>query len=287
LPIIVAVMIVLSQTCVRAQDTPSVWTDPATGLTWTKQDAGRGVTWNDAKSHCQGLRLEGHPDWRLPTIDELRGIFDPSAVTRLPYVYIKGQIQLSVYYQWSDAEAPPQDDGTSSAWEVGLVTGNKRYRPVTNSSGVSALCVSGRPAQQTDQGPTLDQTVQWLRAKFSAEVIGNSPDVKENGIINLPFGQDDYLEMDFRFLNTISQEQCHEYGANREMVRTLPCIHLTPEGRLGWNRHSSSTGQFVGTEPNAYIPFEEGTDIGPMIKALKHLAVLHGAKFVDDDLFKP
>jgi len=54
------------------------WTDPDTGLTWTKSDNGTDVDWNQANAYCSNLRLGGYTDWRLPTIDELQGIYDPS-----------------------------------------------------------------------------------------------------------------------------------------------------------------------------------------------------------------
>ncbi len=54
------------------------WTDPATGLTWTKADNGSDVNWNQANDYCSNLRLGGYSGWRLPTIDELEGIYDPS-----------------------------------------------------------------------------------------------------------------------------------------------------------------------------------------------------------------
>jgi formylglycine-generating enzyme required for sulfatase activity len=63
---------------VAREKAAGVWTDPATGLMWTKQDSGSGVSWDQAKAYCSNLRLGGFSDWRLPTIDELQGIYDPS-----------------------------------------------------------------------------------------------------------------------------------------------------------------------------------------------------------------
>lgn len=50
------------------------WTDPATGLMWTKRDNGESISWPQAVNYCRNLRLTGYDDWRLPTIDELVGI---------------------------------------------------------------------------------------------------------------------------------------------------------------------------------------------------------------------
>jgi len=54
-------------------------TDTQSGLMWTRGDNGQDVSWGDAASYCNLLRLGGHADWRLPTIGELRYLFDLSA----------------------------------------------------------------------------------------------------------------------------------------------------------------------------------------------------------------
>jgi hypothetical protein len=65
---------------IRKQPT---WTDPASGLMWTREDTkiimhqnGRtdwwqGLNWTQAKTYCRNLTLAGHSDWRLPTINDL------------------------------------------------------------------------------------------------------------------------------------------------------------------------------------------------------------------------
>ena len=50
------------------------WGDPKSGLTWQVAPTGGTMKWSGAKSHCAGLDLGGHTDWRLPTIGELRSL---------------------------------------------------------------------------------------------------------------------------------------------------------------------------------------------------------------------
>lgn len=75
------------------------WTDPATGLTWARQDNGSYLNWNQAANYCQSLNLGGYSTWRLPTIDELAGIYDPPPNG---YVRIKGGITLSDGWPWTN-----------------------------------------------------------------------------------------------------------------------------------------------------------------------------------------
>jgi len=53
--------------------------DRATGLTWSKDDSGRGMNWQDALAWVQQKNKErylGHNDWRMPTVKELQSIVD-------------------------------------------------------------------------------------------------------------------------------------------------------------------------------------------------------------------
>jgi hypothetical protein len=135
---------------VRAQNqTPAniapvvgAWTDPATGLTWTKADNGSDVNWNQANAYCSNLRLGGFSDWRLPTIDELQGIYDPSI--DVPGVHLdgtpvmrhyKGNLRISGR-QWSSSQ-----ENANESWQFDYFH-EKRYSfRVSDSRLDRALCV--------------------------------------------------------------------------------------------------------------------------------------------------
>ena len=64
-----------------AQDTQKrgYWIDPSTGLMWAGRDNfHRFIIYTEATKYCQDLRLAHFSDWRLATIGELQGIYDPS-----------------------------------------------------------------------------------------------------------------------------------------------------------------------------------------------------------------
>ena len=96
----------------------STWTDPATELMWTQKDNGSDVDWNQADAYCSNLKLGDYSDWRLPTIDELQGIYDPSVSIKTVFdagaatVHVKGNLKLTGWY-WSSA----QGDAPGKPWQ--------------------------------------------------------------------------------------------------------------------------------------------------------------------------
>lgn len=62
------------------EQSPSVWTDPSTGLIWAGKDSGKDVSYKNAVKYCRDLRLAGYSDWRLANMSELQGIYDKAAI---------------------------------------------------------------------------------------------------------------------------------------------------------------------------------------------------------------
>jgi Protein of unknown function (DUF1566) len=50
--------------------------DTKTNLMWAARDNGSNINWYDAKSYCENYRGGGYTDWRMPTHDELAGLYD-------------------------------------------------------------------------------------------------------------------------------------------------------------------------------------------------------------------
>lgn len=52
--------------------------DTQTNLMWAANDNSSDINWADAKSYCDNYRGGGYMDWRMPTQEELAGLYDGS-----------------------------------------------------------------------------------------------------------------------------------------------------------------------------------------------------------------
>ena len=60
--------------------------DTKTNLMWAAKDNGSDINWADAKAYCENYHGGGYNDWRLPTQDELAGLYDSSKSYKLTQV---------------------------------------------------------------------------------------------------------------------------------------------------------------------------------------------------------
>ena len=121
----------------KAQDSADIWKDSETGLIWTVEDNGNDLGWNQANNYCENLTLGGHKDWRLPTIDELEGLYDG----KLSKEYkAKSPIKLTGANLWSGTRNSGGD-----AWSFNFGFGGKSVAPTGGACGTAgrALCVRG------------------------------------------------------------------------------------------------------------------------------------------------
>ncbi|MGQ1947902.1 Lcl C-terminal domain-containing protein [Geofilum sp. OHC36d9] len=104
----------------------STITDNATGLMWSQNDNGKGLSWQEALAYAESATTAGYEDWRLPNAKELQSIADYSGafpamdttvfnLTEL--TNIKGQVDYPFY--WSSTSNPVE--GSDGAVEVGTV----------------------------------------------------------------------------------------------------------------------------------------------------------------------
>jgi hypothetical protein len=130
-----------------------LWTDPSTGLTWTARDNGKDVSWKGAVKYCRDLRIGGFSDWRLATLDELKGIYDTNSHAPgrdglgASTWHVKGNLYLTGY-QWS-SNYRTDDRGRNSgySWFFDFNDGRSSNQPSGfpySSSFRRALCVRGK-----------------------------------------------------------------------------------------------------------------------------------------------
>jgi hypothetical protein len=145
------------------------WSDPSTGLVWAGNDSGKDVNWKQAAQYCHELSLAGYSTWRLPTIEELEGIYEsgaksPGEISRSSehpaYAHnfaVKGALFLSGD-PWSSGDI---DDGTGepakNAWSFDFNQGSRIANELTLAIGKRALCVRRPDVVMSPLSPTEDQ----------------------------------------------------------------------------------------------------------------------------------
>jgi hypothetical protein len=113
--------------------------DTRTKLMWAAKDNGNSIDWRNAKSYCGNYRGGGYTDWRMPTQDELAGLYDSQKsykATPCTYlVHLTELIQLSACCPWaletrgSDAASFDFDYG-ERYWNIQSYGSNSRGLPV-------------------------------------------------------------------------------------------------------------------------------------------------------------
>lgn len=88
--------------------------DKETGLVWEQSPSTSDFIWEEAQIHCNQLGTGGRLGWRLPTLQELESLVDPSQeYPTLPKGHPFSNVQSSFY--WS---ATTRADNTAFAWYV-------------------------------------------------------------------------------------------------------------------------------------------------------------------------
>jgi len=128
----------------------ATWIDAETGLMWTGSDNNADLTFDQAVDYCKNLKLGGYSNWRLPEIEELKGISDPSAnvpvnrpdvaALHIPGqpapAHIKGDITISGGEMSNTGKPPAQlETFDFGVLKVDRLKSDKRHRQIR------ALCV--------------------------------------------------------------------------------------------------------------------------------------------------
>lgn len=129
---------------VRFESQDGVVVDRATGLAWAAQDNGADLTHAAAAAYCDGLKVGGKDDWRLPWIAELEVVSDvsdrhkptgPDCVAGKYAYALTRHIALTCGMAWS------ADVQGNRASVMGFVSGKKRTNNLGDTKNLRALCV--------------------------------------------------------------------------------------------------------------------------------------------------
>lgn len=111
--------------------------DKETGLVWEKSPDTTARLWGSAVSYAYSKNVGGRGGWRLPTVEELRSLIDPTQSNpALPSGHPFTNVQSGYY--WSSTTDVVS---TSSAWVVFF--GNGGVLSFGKSSGLYVWCVRG------------------------------------------------------------------------------------------------------------------------------------------------
>lgn len=78
--------------------------DKESGLMWAAADNGADINWSDSLTYSQVYDAGGYTDWRLPTLDELAGLYEKEEKETGEYG-ITPKIKLTSCCVWSSDES--------------------------------------------------------------------------------------------------------------------------------------------------------------------------------------
>lgn len=120
--------------------------DRETGLVWERSPDTTRYPWEDAHSHCNNLRVGQRLGWRLPAVQELATLFDPSLPTvdagiKLPAGHPFMNVQSESYWSANTGATP------DTAWSFfsRFASTNSNLQKGPNFQGALAWCVRGGP----------------------------------------------------------------------------------------------------------------------------------------------
>lgn len=75
-------------------------TDTKTSLMWAAKDNGSPINWDNGIQYCQNYSGGGLTDWRMPTLAELKSLYDPGAENKRGY-HVTKLIETSSQSLWA------------------------------------------------------------------------------------------------------------------------------------------------------------------------------------------
>lgn len=86
--------------------------DTRTNLMWAAKDNGSYINWPNAKSYCENYCGGGYKDWRMPILNELKGLYDETKFSKLSgfvgffyFAHLTELFRLTSVAQWASEYA--------------------------------------------------------------------------------------------------------------------------------------------------------------------------------------
>jgi len=90
-------------------------------------------TWQEAIDYCEALSLDGHDDWRLSNINELKSIVDQ---TKMNPAIVDGFVNTVSSFYWSSTTVLGNE---YFVWGVGFFSGDGSWDAKSNSNYVRCV----------------------------------------------------------------------------------------------------------------------------------------------------
>jgi hypothetical protein len=105
--------------------------DTRTSLMWAAKDNGSDINWADTKSYCENYRGGGYTDWRMPTQDELAGLYETGS---------NNNLQITTWFIWASETHGSEAAivyflGGHRLWNLQSCVYDRRALPVRSAKG--------------------------------------------------------------------------------------------------------------------------------------------------------
>ena len=137
------------------------WIDPSANLMWAAQDSEQRMGWHKADKYCRKLKVQGHSDWRLPSIEELTSLVNLQAYATEHVgssdimhwngdLRVNGGLLLNGDRHWSSTKLSPNKYSAFDYREGKTMAG---FEDWAEGDTMYALCVRAVPQNQPSKTP--------------------------------------------------------------------------------------------------------------------------------------
>ncbi len=220
-----------------AYDDGTVW-DTLNDLLWAARDNGSNINWEDAKFYCENYSEAGFDDWRMPTRDELKGLYDRLIFGNNGYhltklITLTGSFLWSSYVQGSEAAIVGfGNDRDMWFWESATHKSRIRVLPVRN--GKEGKAVASTPAQDVVAPPPPPPPPPPVP---QAPEPPPPPPVKEKITIS--------LNIEFDTAKAVIKKKYHD-----NIKKVADFMQKYPETRVVIEGHTDNVDRFNNPENN-------------------------------------